>query len=148
MIVCTLSVSLAVQLVGCGGAPPPSRPSGTFHAGAVFADETPDLIHKFELRNATGRRVHILGERHSCDCTSVEMPTNPEALDCAFDSAREGLHNRTLHSGVFPARSAHPGGVNALMMDGSTRFVTSGVETRTWRALGTINGGEAVSGEP
>jgi prepilin-type N-terminal cleavage/methylation domain-containing protein/prepilin-type processing-associated H-X9-DG protein len=42
------------------------------------------------------------------------------------------------------ARSYHSGGVNALFMDGSVRFVTSSIARDTWRALGTRNGGEAV----
>jgi prepilin-type processing-associated H-X9-DG protein len=44
------------------------------------------------------------------------------------------------------ARSYHNGGVNALFMDGSVRFVTNAITRDTWRALGTRNGGEPVSG--
>ncbi len=46
--------------------------------------------------------------------------------------------------GVTTARSWHLGGVNALMADGSTRFVTESIDRHTWRALGTRNGGELV----
>jgi prepilin-type N-terminal cleavage/methylation domain-containing protein/prepilin-type processing-associated H-X9-DG protein len=35
------------------------------------------------------------------------------------------------------ARSAHPGGVNASMVDGSIRFVSDDVDTNAWRAAGT-----------
>ena len=42
------------------------------------------------------------------------------------------------------ARSYHAGGVNALLMDGSVRFVNNSISQATWRALGTRNGGEAV----
>jgi prepilin-type processing-associated H-X9-DG protein len=45
---------------------------------------------------------------------------------------------------AITARSYHPGGVNALLMDGSARFVTNSISQATWRALGTRNGGEAV----
>jgi prepilin-type N-terminal cleavage/methylation domain-containing protein/prepilin-type processing-associated H-X9-DG protein len=45
------------------------------------------------------------------------------------------------------ARSYHPGGVNALMGDGSARFVKSTVDGMVWRALGTVAGGEVVSAE-
>ena len=34
------------------------------------------------------------------------------------------------------ARSFHPGGVNALMGDGSVRFIKSTIDGRTWRAWG------------
>jgi hypothetical protein len=35
--------------------------------------------------------------------------------------------------------------VNALMMDGSTRFVTNALTLQTWRALGTRAGGEVIT---
>ena len=46
--------------------------------------------------------------------------------------------------GMSTARSWHSGGVNVLMGDGSVRFVSEGISTETWRALGTRNGGELV----
>jgi prepilin-type N-terminal cleavage/methylation domain-containing protein/prepilin-type processing-associated H-X9-DG protein len=44
------------------------------------------------------------------------------------------------------ARSRHPGGVNASMCDGSVRFFTNDINLTTWQALGTMNGGESISG--
>jgi prepilin-type N-terminal cleavage/methylation domain-containing protein/prepilin-type processing-associated H-X9-DG protein len=46
---------------------------------------------------------------------------------------------------AMTARSHHSGGVNTLMADGSVRFVKSTVNGLTWRALGTVQGGEVVS---
>ncbi len=46
--------------------------------------------------------------------------------------------------GVMTARSQHPGGVNALMADGSERFVPETINRAAWRALGTRNGSELV----
>jgi prepilin-type processing-associated H-X9-DG protein len=45
------------------------------------------------------------------------------------------------------ARSYHPGGVNALFADGSVRFVKDTIEWTTWRALGSVNGGEVISAD-
>jgi prepilin-type N-terminal cleavage/methylation domain-containing protein/prepilin-type processing-associated H-X9-DG protein len=42
------------------------------------------------------------------------------------------------------ARSRHANGVNALLCDGSVRFVTNSISLTTWRALGTMNGGEVL----
>lgn len=46
--------------------------------------------------------------------------------------------------GMVTARSQHPGGVNLLMGDGSTRFVTESISRAVWRGLGTRSGGELV----
>jgi prepilin-type N-terminal cleavage/methylation domain-containing protein/prepilin-type processing-associated H-X9-DG protein len=42
------------------------------------------------------------------------------------------------------ARSRHPGGVNSLFGDGSVHFIPSTIALATWRALGTMNGGEVL----
>jgi prepilin-type processing-associated H-X9-DG protein len=42
------------------------------------------------------------------------------------------------------ARSRHPGGVNAAMSDGSVRFFRNSIDLTTWRALGSMAGGEVV----
>ena len=43
------------------------------------------------------------------------------------------------------ARSRHPGGVHALMGDGSVRFIKDAIEVNLWRALGSPAGSEVVS---
>jgi prepilin-type N-terminal cleavage/methylation domain-containing protein/prepilin-type processing-associated H-X9-DG protein len=45
------------------------------------------------------------------------------------------------------ASSDHPGGVNVLMTDASVRFVKNSVSLMTWWALGTKDGGEAISAD-
>jgi len=42
------------------------------------------------------------------------------------------------------ARSRHAGGVNVLLGDGSVRFIRNSIDLATWRALGTMNGGEVL----
>jgi prepilin-type processing-associated H-X9-DG protein len=54
-------------------------------------------------------------------------------------------HLGSLPAGdMFTARSDHPGGVNALMADGSLRFVSENISQAVWRGLGTRNGRELV----
>lgn len=48
------------------------------------------------------------------------------------------------HFGIATARSHHRGGVNALFVDGSVRYVSESIQRAVWRALGTRNGGEIV----
>jgi prepilin-type processing-associated H-X9-DG protein len=45
------------------------------------------------------------------------------------------------------ARSKHTGGVNVLMGDGSVRFVRNSIVPATWRAMGTMNGGEVFQND-
>ena len=45
------------------------------------------------------------------------------------------------------SRSHHPGGVNALFGDGSVKFIKNSVNFQTWRALGTVAGGEVISSD-
>ena len=65
------------------------------------------------------------------------QPPNGRVPDC-LDALVVGA------SGMATARSWHLGGVNALMGDGSVRFVLDSIDTNVWRALGTRNGGELV----
>jgi hypothetical protein len=41
-------------------------------------------------------------------------------------------------------RSRHPNGVNAALGDASIRFITNNIQLNTWKAIGTMNGGETV----
>jgi prepilin-type N-terminal cleavage/methylation domain-containing protein/prepilin-type processing-associated H-X9-DG protein len=49
--------------------------------------------------------------------------------------------------GSVPSRSYHPDGVNALFGDGSVHFIKETINLNTWRALGTVNGGEIISAD-
>ena len=42
------------------------------------------------------------------------------------------------------ARSRHSGGVNVLFGDGSLHFIRDSIDPVTWKALGTMNGGEVI----
>ena len=45
------------------------------------------------------------------------------------------------------SRSRHPGGVLSLFGDGSVRFIKESIALQTWRALGSMQGGEVVSSD-
>jgi prepilin-type N-terminal cleavage/methylation domain-containing protein len=52
------------------------------------------------------------------------------------------------YSGLFigpvsPPNSLHRGGVNLIRCDGSGLFISNGVDTHVWQAIGTRNGGES-----
>lgn len=62
----------------------------------------------------------------------------PACMSCPGCSAGDS-------TGVFPARSRHPGGVNHTMADASVRFIGDTVDLTAYQALGTKDGNESVS---
>lgn len=62
---------------------------------------------------------------------------NGRVPDCSYGGITPAID-------MWTARSHHPGGVNALMGDGSARFVGEEIDRQVWRGLGTRNGGELV----
>jgi prepilin-type processing-associated H-X9-DG protein len=72
------------------------------------------------------------------ECTSYNHAQEPNGR------IPDGLDIGPSYNGIATARGEHPGGVNALMADGSTRFVSSSISRPVWRALGTRNGNEIV----
>jgi prepilin-type processing-associated H-X9-DG protein len=77
--------------------------------------------------------------------TQVLYTTGGSTFDVDFTSRREGKTATLPTYSAITARSFHFGGVNALMMDGSVRFITNQITQTTWRALGTRAGGEVLS---
>jgi prepilin-type N-terminal cleavage/methylation domain-containing protein/prepilin-type processing-associated H-X9-DG protein len=80
--------------------------------------------------------------------THTRLPNSPLG-DCGDTGTRSnsyGTDSGTLFAGHQTARSAHGGGVNVCMADGSTRFVRDSITLEIWRALGTKAGpeGEAM----
>jgi prepilin-type processing-associated H-X9-DG protein len=60
-------------------------------------------------------------------------------LPCTVNSEGGNVHN------LRAARSRHTGGVQAVMGDGSVRFVQDSININTWRAMSTIRGGEVIA---
>jgi prepilin-type N-terminal cleavage/methylation domain-containing protein/prepilin-type processing-associated H-X9-DG protein len=82
--------------------------------------------------------LHFTNYNH-CATPNMQIP------DCSLNSNKlDDLWARINEQGVFKASSYHPGGVNAVLMDGSVRFFTNGIDLRVWRAVATRIGGEVV----
>ncbi len=64
-------------------------------------------------------------------------PPNAPLPDCAL---------RVTHpeTGIFTARSQHPGGVNVLFASGTVRFISQTVNLPIWRGMGSRNGHETI----
>jgi len=68
-------------------------------------------------------------------CNSGTYPGNPP---CSFSP------NTYSHKA---ARSKHTGGVNVVVGDGHVQFVRNSITLATWRAFGTMNGGEGPAND-
>jgi prepilin-type N-terminal cleavage/methylation domain-containing protein/prepilin-type processing-associated H-X9-DG protein len=64
-------------------------------------------------------------------------PPNPPA-NCT------GITSNGYAVRAFAARSRHAGGVNVSFCDGSCRFIANNIDSVTWQALGTSQGGEVL----
>jgi prepilin-type N-terminal cleavage/methylation domain-containing protein/prepilin-type processing-associated H-X9-DG protein len=65
-----------------------------------------------------------------------------------WNSCADGCPNCGAADTVFSnAQSNHPGGVNVLMGDGSSRFIKSSISPLTWMQLGTRANGETISSD-
>lgn len=79
--------------------------------------------------------------------STVNTP-NTTAADITFCTAPPGVIPNAPCTAAgnkrIAARSAHVGGVHVLMGDGAVRFVSNNIDLNTWRALGTMQGGETT----
>ncbi len=75
-------------------------------------------------------------------CTTYNHVSLPNSITCAGIGFPGNMSNMAMD---VPPSSAHSGGVNCLMGDGSVRFLVNSVGLDVWRALGTMNGGEPVT---
>lgn len=91
-------------------------------------------------------RVHQTGFTTAFRPNSQEMcNVNGTTYDVDWTSQQEGKSTTVSTYAAVTARSSHGGGVNALLMDGSVRWITNEVNLGVWRAYSTRAGGEIIS---
>lgn len=93
-----------------------------------------------DITNLSFQRVSNVGApwtQYYHSTTTYSHVGRPNGRSCMFPPLRI----------MTNANSRHPGGVNVLMVDGSTRFLKSSVDVGAWRALGSRNGGEIISAD-
>jgi prepilin-type N-terminal cleavage/methylation domain-containing protein/prepilin-type processing-associated H-X9-DG protein len=97
-------------------------------------------------------------ECHSLDPLSARLESLGKGMNWSLDGLGNTLYNHALavndhtctngglvDQGGWTAGSLHPSGVNTLFADGHVTLTKSSIALSVWRALGTRNGGEAVS---
>jgi prepilin-type N-terminal cleavage/methylation domain-containing protein/prepilin-type processing-associated H-X9-DG protein len=113
--------------------PPGARPTNEQLAILCAAVATPVPLH---YSNTGGSWLHA---GFGWTWYNHGLTPNHPIPDCTVDKINAGAI-----SGLFTARSMHPGGVNVMMMDGSVRFVSDSIDLSTWRALATRADGEQL----
>jgi prepilin-type N-terminal cleavage/methylation domain-containing protein len=74
----------------------------------------------------------------------VAYDAGGQAHDIDFTSMRDGESFTIPTYAAITARSYHPGMVNVLLMDGSSRSISDNIDLGIWRGLGTRAGGEVL----
>ena len=143
-----LSVTAALS-EKCRGQPggPYNRRVGYYFNGTTYTTQAEMVALCSSLQGEPAMYVNDVGNQWFLPALTYtfykhDVGPNSAVPDCA--GAWNGFYP-ALVCGVFAARSDHPGGVNAVFMDGHTQFVANGVSVRVWRALGSRAGGEVVS---
>ena len=67
----------------------------------------------------------------------------PNKKSCVFGTSWPGTQAYV----DIGASSYHPGGVNALFLDGTVRFIKESIAYNIWTAIATVAGGEVVSAD-
>ncbi|MBI3866212.1 MAG: DUF1559 domain-containing protein [Planctomycetia bacterium] len=116
-----------------------SSPYDTFRPGTYPAtpDESVQMCNAIDPTNLSFQGVSNVGAPwlqayHSTTFYFHVAP--PNGRSCMWPPQRIAT----------TAASMHTGGVNVTMCDGSVRFISSSINLGTWRALGSIKGGEAL----
>ena len=135
---------------GSGGTfPSLGGPSSTLDlAGSLALVTSPATYGQCQMI-AEGHTRWVKGDSYHGGFTTALPPNakaiGPQQLDLDLASIDEDDGGPTY--AAITSRSYHPSGVNVLMGDASVRFVKNSIAWQTWRALGSIAGGEVVSAD-
>lgn len=103
-------------------------------------------------QDGTGHTEWANGHSHHSGFTTTLTPnTDVEFLyngvvyhNTDYASRQEGSSTTAASYSALTSRSYHTGIVNSLLADGSTRSISSSIDLKVWRALGTRAGSEVV----
>ena len=132
--------------------PPPNTavPTGVADVLAAISVGLTDRLQP-ATQDGTAHTEWANGHSHHSGFTTTLSP-NTKVLftwsgvtfDCDFASRQEGSNTTLSSYTVATSRSYHTGIVNSLLLDGSTRTISSNIDLGLWRALGSRNGGEVL----
>ncbi len=145
----------------CDAEPPMTRMAGVFFFNSrmrfgSIADGTSQTVFVTEILAIPG--TDIRGTMHYSEGSLYHHNRTPNTTvpdevrqrmctsipDAPCIEAYPDWGSRRL---IMSARSRHSGGVNAVMGDGSVKFVQNGISLQTWQAVSSPAGGEIVGSD-
>jgi prepilin-type N-terminal cleavage/methylation domain-containing protein/prepilin-type processing-associated H-X9-DG protein len=116
-----------------------------------IVDGTSNTLMLSEQTTPLDNEVDHRGDIHNDDWSGTYFSTLSTPNSNAPDVMRSGYcinrPDRKMPCVTGPnsnktVRSRHPNGVNVVLCDGSTRFVTNNIALASWQAIGSMNGGD------
>ncbi len=131
---------MSEKLTGDGSNAVSTPRTDTYRPGTYpnNADEATTQCNATDVTNLTLQGYSNVGgpwlqQYHSTNQYNHILP--PNGRSCMFPPGRIAT----------TANSNHTGGVHLMLCDGSVRFISENISLVTWRALGSINGGEVLA---
>jgi len=133
------------SLAACGQGIPAGSFSGMFGRidRAVKVQEVRDGLSNTIMLGET-LPAHYVWNGLACTNFPVS-PTNVPINTMLDDAGQHGGHSLRIWSVSCGYKSMHPGGAHLAYVDGTLRFTSESIDFRIYCALGTRDGGEAVS---
>jgi prepilin-type processing-associated H-X9-DG protein len=104
-----------------------------------------------QFKTETGHTEWVDGRAHQTGFTTTFTPNaevacnvNGSIYDVDWTNQQEGKSDTYPTYAAVTSRSAHDGGVNAALMDGSVRWFVDEINLGVWRAYSTRNGDEVI----
>lgn len=120
-------------------------------AGTINMPTDPNAVASMggDFKSTSGHTEWVDGRVHQTGFTATFAPNTvvpyfdgTNEYDIDWTNQQEGKSRTARTYAVVTSRSYHPAGVNTTRADGSVHFTTSSIDSFTWQAMATRDGGE------
>lgn len=114
---------------------------------AAIATGLANCTTKFQTNGSLNRLRGIYWEEGNNGVGWFNTIVPPNSTQHPWSACRSSGGGRPDYATYANASSYHSGGVNALLADGSVRFIKDSIAQSVWWGLGTRAGGEVLSAD-